>query len=44
MIHVFKKRYPNARISTSSGTDVLVTMKFDDATNMAEADDAGRIA
>jgi len=45
MIHVFKKRYPNAVISTSGGTDMLVTMKFDDATDQGEeTDDAGRIA
>ena len=31
MIRVFKKRYPNAKISVSSGSDLLIRMDFDDA-------------
>ena len=31
MIRVFKKRYPNAKISVSSGSDLLVRMDFNDA-------------
>jgi RimJ/RimL family protein N-acetyltransferase len=30
MIRVFKKRYPNAKISVSSGSDLLVQMDFND--------------
>jgi acyl-CoA hydrolase len=31
MIRVFKKRYPNAKISVSGGSDLLIRMDFDDA-------------
>jgi acyl-CoA hydrolase len=31
MIHVFKKRYPNAKISVNSGSDLLIRMDFADA-------------
>jgi len=31
MIRVFKKRYPNAKISVNSGSDLLVRMDFSDA-------------
>ena len=31
MIRVFKKRYPNAKISVSSGSDLLIRMDFSDA-------------
>ncbi|MGD9286905.1 MAG: GNAT family N-acetyltransferase [Desulfobacterales bacterium] len=31
MIRVFKKRYPNAKISVSGGSDLLIQMDFDDA-------------
>jgi RimJ/RimL family protein N-acetyltransferase len=31
MIRVFKKRYPNAKISVSSGSDLLIQMDFSDA-------------
>jgi acyl-CoA hydrolase len=30
MIHVFKKRYPNAKISVNSGSDLLIRMDFAD--------------
>jgi len=31
MVHVFKKRYPNAKISVNSGSDLLIRMDFADA-------------
>lgn len=31
MIHIFKERYPNAKISMSGGSDVLIQMKFEDS-------------
>jgi GNAT superfamily N-acetyltransferase len=31
MLHVFKKRYPNAVSNVSGGSDVTITMDFDDA-------------
>ncbi|MDQ1331751.1 MAG: hypothetical protein QG578_2019 [Thermodesulfobacteriota bacterium] len=31
MIHIFRKRYPNAKISQSSGSDIHILMNFDDA-------------
>ena len=31
MLHVFKKRYPNAKITLNSGSDVAIEMDFDDA-------------
>ena len=31
MVHVFKKRYPNAKISVNSGSDLLIQMDFSDA-------------
>jgi GNAT superfamily N-acetyltransferase len=31
MIRVFKKRYPNAKISVNSGSDLLIRMDFTDA-------------
>jgi acyl-CoA hydrolase/GNAT superfamily N-acetyltransferase len=31
MLHVFKKRYPNAVSKVSGGSDVTITMDFDDA-------------
>jgi len=31
MIHVFKKRYPNAKVSKNAGTEVNIVMDFDDA-------------
>ena len=30
MIHVFKKRYPNAKTSLSGGSDISIVMDFDD--------------
>ncbi len=35
MIHVFKKRYPNAKISKNTGTEVSIVMDFDDAVGAA---------
>jgi acyl-CoA hydrolase/GNAT superfamily N-acetyltransferase len=32
MIHVFKKRYPNAKVTSDNGSDVVLHMNFDDAT------------
>ncbi|OQX00437.1 MAG: acetyl-CoA hydrolase [Desulfobacteraceae bacterium IS3] len=31
MIHVFKKRYPNAKVASDSGSDVVLHMNFNDA-------------
>ena len=31
MIHVFKKRYPNAKTSMEGGNDIVINMDFDDA-------------
>ena len=31
MVHVFKKRYPNAKVSVNSGSDLLIRMDFSDA-------------
>ena len=31
MLHVFKRRYPNLKITSSSGSEVAITMLFDDA-------------
>ena len=33
MIRVFKKRYPNAKISVNGGSDLQIQMKFDGAIN-----------
>jgi acyl-CoA hydrolase len=33
MIRVFKKRYPNAKISVNGGSDLQIQMKFDEAIN-----------
>jgi acyl-CoA hydrolase/GNAT superfamily N-acetyltransferase len=38
MIRVFKKRYPNADISVSSGSDLRIVMDFDDAVPYAKKD------
>jgi len=38
MIHVFKKRYPNAKISVSSGSDLLILMDFADAVERGSAE------
>ena len=38
MIHVFKKRYPNAKISVSSGSDLLIRMDFADAVERDRAE------
>lgn len=35
MLHVFKKRYPNAKTTISGGSDVTVVMDFDDAVETA---------
>jgi acyl-CoA hydrolase/GNAT superfamily N-acetyltransferase len=35
MLRVFKKRYPNARLTFTSGSDVLVHMEFSDSTPLA---------
>jgi acyl-CoA hydrolase len=40
MIHVFKKRYPNARIRRESGGEITVLMDFDDAVDPQEQEDA----
>jgi acyl-CoA hydrolase/GNAT superfamily N-acetyltransferase len=37
MLHVFKKRYPNARTNVSGGSDVTLHMNFDDAVEPGEA-------
>ena len=36
MIRVFKKRYPNAKISVNSGSDLLIQMDFADAVKNVE--------
>jgi len=38
MIRVFKKRYPNAKISVSSGSDLLILMDFADAVERVSAE------
>lgn len=38
MIRVFKKRYPNAKVSINSGSDVSIFMDFDDATEPEDSD------
>jgi acyl-CoA hydrolase/GNAT superfamily N-acetyltransferase len=38
MIRVFKKRYPNAKVSISSGSEVSIFMDFDDATEPEASD------
>ena len=35
MLHVFKKRYPNAKTTISGGSDVSIHMDFDDAVESA---------
>jgi ribosomal protein S18 acetylase RimI-like enzyme len=35
MLHVFKKRYPHARTTISSGSDVSIHMDFNDAVETA---------
>jgi acyl-CoA hydrolase/GNAT superfamily N-acetyltransferase len=35
MLHVFKKRYPHAKITISGGSDVSIVMAFDDAVESA---------
>jgi ribosomal protein S18 acetylase RimI-like enzyme len=30
MIHIFKKKYPNAKTSASSGSDIQILMDFED--------------
>jgi GNAT superfamily N-acetyltransferase len=42
MIHVFKKRYPNAKTSVSSGSDVNIHMDFNDAVKYDPAKSSGR--
>jgi SAM-dependent MidA family methyltransferase len=37
MLHVFKKRYPNAKTNVSGGSDVTLHMNFDDAVEPGEA-------
>jgi acyl-CoA hydrolase/RimJ/RimL family protein N-acetyltransferase len=37
MIHVFKKKYPNAKVTVNSGSDVTIQMNFND-TALNEAD------
>jgi len=36
MIHVFKKRYPNAKISMNSGNEIEILMDFEDAAGSIE--------
>ena len=36
MIHVFKKRYPNAKTSLSGGSDISILMDFDDSISVDE--------
>ena len=38
MIRVFKKRYPNAKISVNSGSDLLIRMDFADAVERNNAE------
>jgi hypothetical protein len=37
MIQVFKKRYPNLKISTQEGHEILIIMDFADARTTPEA-------
>jgi len=36
MIHVFKKRYPNAKVKMMSGSDMLILMDFEDSIKSAD--------
>ncbi len=36
MIHVFKKRYPNAKTSLNDGSDITIIMDFNDAVDFPE--------
>ena len=38
MIHVFKKRFPDAKISVDGGSDLRVLMDFDAADQIADDD------
>jgi acyl-CoA hydrolase/GNAT superfamily N-acetyltransferase len=35
MVHVFKKRYPNAKVEMMGGSDIYMTMDFEDAVDRA---------
>ncbi len=37
MIQVFKKRYPNLKISTQNGSEVLILMELADSNNNPES-------
>ena len=37
MIHVFKKRFPNAEVSINSGSDIHIVMEFDGSDEDAQA-------
>jgi len=36
MIHVFKKRYPNAKVKMMGGSDILILMDFEDSIKSAD--------
>jgi GNAT superfamily N-acetyltransferase len=36
MIHVFKKRYPNAKVKMMGGSDILILMNFEDSIKSAD--------
>jgi hypothetical protein len=38
MIHVFKKRFPDAKISVNGGSDLRILMDFDAADQIADDD------
>jgi len=38
MIRVFKKRFPNAKVTVNSGSDLRILMEFDEADPNANAD------
>jgi GNAT superfamily N-acetyltransferase len=38
MLHVFRKRYPNAKSTANSGSDITIHMDFDDAVEPGQSD------
>jgi len=43
MIRVFKKRFPNAKISMNSGSELRILMDFDESEPDAKADGKQKI-
>ncbi|MDD2389170.1 MAG: GNAT family N-acetyltransferase [Desulfobacterales bacterium] len=42
MIHVFKKRYPNAKMSMNAGSELVITMNFEDSGSSAAEEKQSR--